>query len=437
MIRKTTVINNLFLLGMIASGIGSYLIPKQYTVGIITTILPHLAILGFYGIDLIYRGRVVPMVNRVYWIGMLFIVSLIASMWVALGKGLPGLSTVNVLAISLQFIVPFNAAVVLQVYNRNNDDFSLARLLFQGLVILMVVNFIGYGAGLTNRLHGFPGRINLPFTMGIYSTAHLVAFLNLVLLFYIRDPVKRPGRFFLMSGLFMANMAIMISANSRLSLMIFMVLLILFIFQLIKAAKGIFVVSLFIMPLMMSFSLLIYEIISIPVIAELMGGRVDKEDVTTFNGRTYIWEAAWDWFMNDRTGLIFGNGYRGQYSIRMLDFVAKLWGEKDSFNLHMHSTFLEILMDQGLVGYTLFVLCMWHAFKFYRRHYQLRTIEAPLFAGVVYLLFIWQIDIFVYGIDQGNPLFFTVLSAAAIDQKFVKRRIRSIDGSYMQPAPAT
>ena len=35
---------------------------------------------------------------------------MIASMWVALGKGLPGLSTVNVLAVSLQFIVPFNAA---------------------------------------------------------------------------------------------------------------------------------------------------------------------------------------------------------------------------------------------------------------------------------------------------------------------------------------
>ncbi len=433
MLRKATLINNLFMLGIVASGVGSYMIPKQFTLGIVVTVIPYLVILGIYAIDLLYSGKVVPMVNRVYWIGMMFIISLIASMWYALFKGFPGLSTMNVMAMSIQFIVPFNAAMVLQVYNRDNENFSLARLLFNGLVLLMVVNFLGYAAGHTNRMHGFPGRINLPYSMGIYSTAHIVAFLNLMLLFYIREPIRKPGRFLLMSSLFLVNMAVMMSANSRLSIMIYFVLLILFIFRLIKAAKGLFTISLFTMPLMMSFSLLIYEVISLPLFAGVLG-RVNKHDVTTFNGRTDIWETALDWAIHDRTGFLFGNGYRGHYSMRLLDFVAVMWGEKDSFNMHMHSTFLEVLMSQGIIGYILFVVLMWNVFKFFRKEYQQRTDQAPLFAAAVYLLFIWQIDMFVYGLDQGNPLFFALVSAVAIDQKFVTRRKKALDGSLLQPA---
>lgn len=427
MIRKTTLINALFILGIIFSGLGSYYIPKQFSQGIVITVLPYLAILAIYVMDLVYKGRVTPMVNKVYWIGMLFIISLIASYWMALFKGFPGLSSKNVAVMSLQFIVPFNAAVVTQVYNRDNDDFDLAKLILNGLVLLMLINFLGYAAGQSNRMHWFPGRINLPYTMGIYSTAHIVALVNLMLLFYIRDPVSKPGKFAMMSGLFMINMAVMLSANSRLSIMIFFVLLVLFLFRLIKAAKGLFAISLFTMPLMMSFSLLIYEIISLPIFANILG-RVNKRDVTTFNGRTDIWEAAFDWVLHDRTGFLFGNGYRGHYSMRMLDHVAVMWGEKHSYNLHMHSSFLEILMGQGIFGYLLFVALMWFAFAHYRRAYQRRTDQAPLFAGIVYFLFVWQIDMFLYGIDQGNPLFFMMLSAIAIDQRYITRRERSLDG---------
>ena len=431
MIRKTSLINTLFLLGIVSSGVGSYFIPKQYTMGIIITVMPHILILLLFLVDLIYRVKVVRVVNHVYWIGMAFIVSLVASWWISLFKGFPGFSSTNVMAASIQFLAPFNAAMVMQAYNRGNDDFSLSRILFKGLILLMLVNFAGYAAGFTNRMHGFPGRINLPFTMGIYSTAHLVAFLNLILIFYIRQPLKKPLTFTFMSVLFAVNMAVMMSANSRLSIMIFFALLIIFLFRLIKAAKGVFITSLFTMPLLMSSALLIYQIISLPVFAAILG-RVDKSDVTTFNGRTDIREAARDWFVDDRRGFIFGNGYHGHWFLDMLDFVAVMWGEKHSYHLHMHSTFLEVLIAQGIVGYLLFVLCMWYAFKHFRREYQLRTDQAPLFAGVVYLLFIWQIDIFVYGLDQGNPLFFTLLSAAAMDPNSITRRKRSLEGTFLE-----
>jgi O-antigen ligase len=115
----------------------------------------------------------------------------------------------------------------------------------------------------------------------------------------------------------------------------------------------------------------------------------------------------------------------------MLDFLAVLWGEEHSFNFHLHSSFLEITMDQGVIGLVLFYLCVWYGFSYYRKHYLATTLEAPLFAGIVYLMFIWQIDIFCYGIDLGNPIFFTMLSMAAIDPKYITRRKRALSGEFL------
>jgi hypothetical protein len=46
-------------------------------------------------------------------------------------------------------------------------------------------------------------------------------------------------------------------------------------------------------------------------------------------------------------------------------------------------------------------------------------------------MFIWQIDIFCYGIDLGNPIFFTMLSMAAIDPKYITRRKRALSGEFL------
>jgi hypothetical protein len=47
------------------------------------------------------------------------------------------------------------------------------------------------------------------------------------------------------------------------------------------------------------------------------------------------------------------------------------------------------------------------------------TMEAPLFAAFVYLMFIWQIDIFCYGMDIGSPLLFACFSAFCIQPRFI------------------
>ena len=57
----------------------------------------------------------------------------------------------------------------------------------------------------------------------------------------------------------------------------------------------------------------------------------------------------------------------------------------------------------------LYVL-FWRGFKYYRRLYLENNTEAPLFAGFAYLLFIWQLDIFCYGVDIGHSILFAMLA---------------------------
>lgn len=377
------------------------------------SVLPWIFIIFIYILDVLYRKTIKYVVNSTYWLSIAFIISLIISMWVSYMNGYPGLNIVNTAFYSMLFIVPFNAAVITHLYNKDNDEYDLSRMILYGLSVLIIVNILGFAAGLRNLIHGFEGRINLPFMRGIYDASHIMSIINLMLLFYIKDFSKNPLRYITLCAFYVFNMAVMMDINSRLSFMIFIVLSVLFITRVARTMKGLYTISLFTMPLMMSFSLLIFKILSLPIFQSIMQ-RVSKEDVTTFNGRTYIWTSMADWAMEDRTGILFGNGYRGQYQLRLLDFLSVLWGTEDSYNFHLHSTFLEITMDQGIFGLILFYILMYRCYKYYRKRYLLNYREGPIFAALVYLMFIWQIDIFCYGIDIGNPIFFIMLSIAAI-----------------------
>lgn len=433
MIRKQALVNTLFQLGFPFYGIGTYLTFKSnFSAGVMFSILPFLLILIFYAIDLIYRGRLQSMVNRNYWLGMAFLTSLCLSMWVALAKNFPGLNPLNTTTMCIMFLVPFNAAVVVQVYNRTNDDFDFARMMFNGLGLLIVVNALGYAAGMRNVVHSFEGRINLPFMRGIYDASHLMSILNLMLLFYIKDFTRKPFQFILFALFYLVNMYVMLVVNSRLSFMIFFVLTLLFLTKSFKTIRGLYTISLFTMPLLMSFANLIYFILSQPFFVAILQ-RVDKDDVTTFNGRTFIWERIAHWAWADQRGLLFGNGYRGQYTFHLLEPVFVLWGgsAKNSFNLHAHSSFLEMVMDQGLLGLILFYVIIWRGYSYYRAEYRGNTQLAPLLGAMVYVMFIWQIDIFCYGIDIGNPILFCLFSALAIDPRFVTRRKRDLEGRFL------
>lgn len=433
MISKRKLVNALFLAGFPVYGLGTYLMFEPavgWSLGLLVASAPFTAIILFHLVDLLYRGRFSSHMGPVFWLCCAGILSFDLSVLLGLHYRSPVLIPANAVAIILQCTTPYLAAVIVQVYNRDEDGFDWSAMLLKCLFALIAINVLGMGAGMHNKLHSFEGRASFPFVLGIYESAHLLAFVNLMLLFHMRDIARRPVRFTLMLAFYLMNLAIIMSVNSRLSFMVFFVMTVLVLVRAVKAFRGLYWTSLFTMPIMVSFALLIYAILSLPFFIAVLS-RVDKKDVTTYNGRTYIWESAWDWATTDGRGLLFGNGYNGQYRLRLLDFVAKLWGEGDSYNLHMHSAFLEFFVNQGIVGIILMYLIYWTATKHYHGHYQQGTSMAPLYGGLLYLLFVWQIDITGYGYYIGFMLLFMLMAPLSIKASSITGKRTDLAGRWL------
>lgn len=431
LLSKRKLINTLFLLSFPVYGIGMYMGYKtSISQGTIVAVLPFVAIILFHVFDVLRERRVRNMVTWKYWVGLLFLVSLIGSMWKALGEHFPGATAANTIAYTIMFLAPLHASIIVHIRNRDQDDFDFARMVLISLSLFLGINLLGVGAGMHNVLHNIEGRLNLPFVLGIYDAAHMLAMINLMLIFYMKDFAKRPGTFLMLLGFFLMNMVLMLMVNSRLSFMTFLILLALFIFRMIGKARLMFPISLFTMTILTNFALLVYTILTLPFMRAIVS-RVDKEDVTTFNNRTTVWDVGWNWLEKDRHGLLFGHGYQGQIHLKGWDHIAEVFDVKDVQNVHMHSTFMQTLINQGVVGYTLLLFVVWHTFKFFRRRYHEGVIEAPLFALVVYMLFILQIDIICYGNDFGNALLLCVFAMVVMDPKHIKRKPRTLDGDQL------
>ena len=196
MLSKRKIVNTLFLIGFSCYGIGNYLLNKRsFSEGVLFSALPYMLIVIIYLVDLIYRRKVTPMVNGNFKLAIIFIGLTGISMWVALLAGYAGLGGLNVNTRVVLFFVPFLSAVIVNIYNRDIADFSWGRLMMGSIGLFLIVNVLGMLAGIPNLIHSFSGRLDFPFSMGIYSNAHAVALFALGLLFYIRDFSARPMQF--------------------------------------------------------------------------------------------------------------------------------------------------------------------------------------------------------------------------------------------------
>ncbi len=97
----------------------------------------------------------------------------------------------------------------------------------------------------------------------------------------------------------------------------------------------------------------------------------------------------------------------------------------------MHSSFLEIFVNQGLFGLLLMYLVYWHGFKRYRTEYRNSTALAPLFAGFCYLLFCWQIDITGFGYYLGSLLLFMMLAPMCIKREAITGKRKALNGEWL------
>lgn len=413
--HKRNIINFLFLISFPVYGIGTY-VSAAYSpsVGYVISISPHLLIMLFYFIDLLYSGEFEVRLNVNYFFMLLFILSSIASFFIALSKGLPEANLIMTLTKSLLIIVPFHSFLMVLLYNEQRG--SLLRLTLFSLSFLLAINLVGFFAlGLTNGVHSIEGRLNFPFLDGFYSGAGLLAIINLMLLYYLKRSWGNPLRFTLLSSYFVFNLILFFLINSRLTIMIFVFVLVLSLLGLLRL-RGVYVLSLFTIPILLNSGLLLYKVLQLPGFSSLLQ-RVDIKDVTTFNGRAFLWRDGMEWLMNDQRGLLFGNGHKGHYFLNLLSDVAKLWNEKDAHHMHLHSTSMEILVGQGIIFFLLFMFLFYKIYDRSRNAHQIKREEGAFLPVIVFLLFLVQVDNFLYVDGFGFVIFSLLASNIAITSK--------------------
>ncbi len=431
---KRDIINFIFIISFPIYGIGIY-ISALYSpsVGYLISISPHLLIILFYIIDLMYSGEFEVRLNLNYYLMLLFLLSSIASFFIALGKGLPEATFLMTISKSLLLIVPFHSFLIALLYNEKQG--SILRLSILSLSFLLAINLVGFFAlGLTNGVHSIEGRLNFPFLDGFYSGACLLAIINLMLLYYLKRSWGEPLRFTLLSFYFVFNLVLFFLINSRLTIMIFVFVLVLSMIGLIRM-RGIYLLSLFTIPILLSSGLLIYEMLQLPGFSSLLQ-RVDIRDVTTFNGRAFLWQDAMDWLLTDQRGLLFGNGHKGHYFLGLISDVAKLWNEKNIHHMHLHSTSMEILVSQGIIFFLLFAILFYLVYSHYRSEHQMKKEDGAFYPVVVFLLFLVQVDNFLYVDGLGFVIFSLIASKIAITSKvFVQQGV--IDKSHPEEIEKT
>ncbi len=172
----------------------------------------------------------------------------------------------------------------------------------------------------------------MPFLDGFYSGACLLAILNLMLLSFIKKSLNDPIRLTYLIGYFAVNLLLLYYINSRLAILIFAGVFIMFAFNLVRRFRGVFLLSVFTLPILLNIGVAIFYILSLPVFVAVMQ-RVNLVDVTTFNGRSFLWQRAFDWMMFDQRGLLFGNGTNGHYFLHLIPDYAMKFGFTREANL--------------------------------------------------------------------------------------------------------
>lgn len=412
---KRSIINGLFILSFPVYGIGTYISASvSPSAGYIVSMALHVLILVFYTLDLIYRREIRFRMNWMYVAMLIYIATAAGSLFVGYFKGLPESNISMITVRTFLLVIPFHSFIAFTLYNEHHAE-EIPTILIKGLSALLFVNLFGYFAmGLSNAQHSIEGRLNMPFLDGFYSGASILSILNLLIAYKIRSNKDQPIESMVLSFFFVFNLVLLYMINSRLAMMIFLAIFFMFLVRII-AMRGMYLASLFFIPILLSSAYLLYQLVMLPGMQDVLQ-RVDVEDVTTFNGRAFLWKDGLDWLAGSREGLWLGNGYKGHYFLDMITDVAELWNTDEVFHLHMHSSSLEILICQGLISYLLFLMIWFRVYTFYRNKHKEGSLEGAFLGPVLYLLFILQVDTFVYMDGLGFVLFALLVSRISITE---------------------
>ncbi len=358
MIEKKLAINFLVILIFPFLGMSTYLMPTvSPSFGLLVSFLPSMIIIIIFTIDTIYENRIVTNFTKVHFVFLLFLCTAAIAQFIAFKKGYPNLSMAVTISRILQLFTIYISFLIFNYYNKNDNKIQYT-VLFTSLSVLLLLNVVGYfGIGLAAPFREIDGRINFPFSGGVYGANNIIIPLIFLLFYYLKkikfteNPILKLA---LWLYLFMCFSFIFI-INARLFILTLIIVLVIFFFKFEKLGNTITVISLFTLPFLISLRFFLPIVLSAPPFNILLQ-RVDVRGITTFNNRIYLWEPALEWLENLGQGVLFGNGYKGYYFIRLVEKNSYINPGFLSIDKHLHSATLEILLSQGIFGYTLFFI---------------------------------------------------------------------------------
>lgn len=406
---KKDIINFLFVASFPVLGIGFFISGKYSpSVGSFVGVIPYILIIGFYLLDLLYTKEFNLKLNAGYFLFLAFIITTIVSFYISLNKNYPYFTSLVAWGKALVIVLPFHAFIAVSQYN---DRKELPRLALLSLSLLIVVNMFGFFVlRLENATHSIEGRVNFPFLDSFYSGAGVLCLIALMLFYRMKENWVQPGKMTWLIIYLLVTLILIFFINSRLMILLFMMIFVLLILGV--KSRLIFFVALFTLPILLNATKLIYDILSLPVFSSILQ-RVDMEDVMTFNGRSYLWENTIDWLLDDQRGLLFGNGFRGHYFLRLIDDIMVIWQVKP-YNSHLHSTALWVLVDQGLLGYLFFILILWRIFIYFRSELNKKNELSIFYPVALYMLFVVQFDAFGYLDNMGGTVLALLFSMTVV-----------------------
>jgi len=226
-----------------------------------------------------------------------------------------------------------------------------------------------------------------------------------MLIYYMARIQNDPFRLAYLAAYFILNLMLLNLINSRLNILIFLFVALLLSFRVIEKIKGLFVASFFTVPILLSSGLILYQILTLPVFITMLK-RVDVQDIMS-------------WITEDQRGIFWGNGFKGHYFLDLISDVAKLWNSdvKDYHHMHLHSSAFEILVCQGIFGYVIFLILFHRVYTYYKKKYLTGDSEGVFFAVAVFLLFILQVDMFVYLESSGQVIFSLLMASVLVNRE--------------------
>ncbi|MEM8900923.1 MAG: hypothetical protein AAGC85_22605 [Bacteroidota bacterium] len=429
MLSKKLLVNLLFIFGFSFWGFGNWVTAEiSEVVGYSISAFPYLLMFAFFLLDFIHRSKyagrnhIKVTTNGFYWVVIFFIATAIVARMIGLTHGVPNLTFKAAAAFSVMALIPFHGFIVLHYYNHDDPDFDFLDLFFKGMLVLWFINVLGWGAGFTNSNHYIPGRVNFPFTGGIYEGGNIMLVVALFAFYRMLDFRKtQPYYFAGYALLLLVDTLMFMKVNSRLSTILVGLIILLAMIRALRAYNFWYITTWFLLPGLMSFGNLVYYILSHPVFASVMQ-RVNKKDITTFNGRSYLWESGLNWMFEDRTGLLFGNGFNGGGYLKLYQKVIKMWNVKDPWVLHSHSALIEITVDQGLVGIISFGVIIYLTGKYYRNRLDESNSHKAAYLSFFLIFALLQIDTFVVPGGWGYILMLALASPVVIKAVPVRRK---------------